>query len=163
MCDAFFSNCANPLECPVNLFGMKKNLINIKFPLFCLNSMRLSAFCLICTLSFIWRNTGFSALFFIHKHFLVDLFREKKLFFFSFLALLRFYCPKQTTQKHTFYNFSQWRKKLFSSAFGALFFFVPSFITDKFKFCFYWPSWSLRISLYLTAFIIFVSKVESTI
>lgn len=53
LCDAFFSNCANPLECPVNLFGMKKNLINIKFPLFCLNSMRLSAFCLICTLSFI--------------------------------------------------------------------------------------------------------------
>lgn len=162
LCDSLFSNCANPLERMSGQFIWDRKTLSIKkSPLFCLNSMRLSAFYLICTLFFIWRHTGFSAFFFVHKHFLVDLFREKKLFFL-FLALLRFYCPKQTTQKHTFLQLFAMKKKLFSSAFGALFF-LPSFIRDKFKFCFYWPSWSLRISLYLTAFIIFVSKVESTI
>lgn len=99
-----------------------------------------------------------SCVFFVLKHFfLVDLFREKKLFFYSSHYCV-FIAPNKPLESILFYNFSQWKKKLFSSAFGALFF-LPSFITDKFKFCFYWPSWSLQNSLYLTAFIIFVSKV----
>lgn len=162
LCDSLFSNCANPLERMSGQFIWDRKTSSIKkSPLFCLNSMRLSAFYLICTLFFIWRHTGFSAFFFVHKHFLVDLFREKSCFFYSSHYCV-FIAPNKPLKSILFYNFSQWKKKLFSSAFGALFF-LPSFIRDKFKFCFYWPSWSLRISLYLTAFIIFVSKVESTI
>lgn len=110
LCDAVFSNCANPLERMSGQFIWDRiNLINKKSPLFCLNSMRLSAFYLICTLFSIWRHTGFSA-FFSCTNTSWLIYSEKKVVFFLFLALLRFYCPKQTTQKHTFYNFSQWKK-----------------------------------------------------
>lgn len=112
-------------ECPVNLFGIEKTLSIKKSPLFCLNSMRLSAFYLICTLFFIWRHTGFSAFFFVHKHFLVDLFREKSCFFYSSHYCV-FIAPNKPLKSILFYNFSQWKKNCSRLHLVRSFFFLLS-------------------------------------
>lgn len=147
--------------------GAKKNFIRIKFPLFFVNSMKLRAFC--------WFFHIFFSINRLHKIFLCAwhdlrtktffwlIYSGRKVVFYSSHSL-RFYWPKQTTQKHTFFNFDQRKKpKKFTlhlvcvcATFSFLSFFLSLRINSNFVFID--QLWLLRILLYLTASIIFVSK-----